>query len=83
MVSEEHISGEDSAPFCLGSRAGEVKQLSVSSGVYRDIQTPSVGEPNSCDSAREKNMPKSVGARTHPCFIPLRISNGSDVAMFS
>ena len=28
----------------------------------------------------EKNMLNSVGARTHPCFTPLRISNGSDIA---
>ena len=32
------------------------------------------------DSIREKNMPKSVAVRTHPCFTLLQISKGSDVA---
>ena len=41
---------------------------------------PSVGILKAYDSIMEKNMLNSVGARTHPWFTPLRISNGSDVA---
>ena len=35
--------------------------------------------PKAYNNIRE-NMPKSVGARTHPWFTPPRISKGSDVA---
>ena len=42
--------------------------------------TTSVDGPKVYNSIRETNMPKSVVARTHPCFTLLRISKGSDVA---
>ena len=43
-------------------------------------KTPSADVLKAYDSIMEKNMLNSVGARTHPCFTPLWISNGSDVA---
>ena len=43
-------------------------------------KTPSVDVLKAYYSIVEKNMLNSVGARTHPCFTPLWISNCSDVA---
>ena len=43
-------------------------------------KTPSVDVLEAYDSIMEKNMLSSVDARTYPCFTPLWISNGLDVA---
>ena len=43
-------------------------------------KTPSVAALKAYDSIMEKNMLNSVATKTHPCFTPLWISNGSDVA---
>ena len=39
---------------------------------------PSVAVQKACLSITAKTISKSVGARTHPCFTPLRMSNSSD-----
>ena len=43
------------------------------------MYTPSVAVPKARLRRREKNLPKSVGARTHPCFTPLLMLKGSDM----
>ncbi len=42
------------------------------------MKTPSSDWLKAWRSSREKKMPKSVGARTQPCFTPLRIGKGSE-----
>ena len=42
------------------------------------IPIPSVESLNAIFSMTEKNMEKSVGARTHPCLVPLVTPNGCD-----
>ena len=37
---------------------------------------PSDAVPKVCLKCRAKKIPKSVGARTHPCLTPLRMSKG-------
>ncbi|XP_078407414.1 glutamate receptor ionotropic, NMDA 1-like [Cetorhinus maximus] len=51
-------------------------------------QTPSVDDLktyDNCDKRRQeahdKSIPRSVSGRTQPCFTPLQISKGSDVAL--
>ena len=40
---------------------------------------PSVADPKACFSTLAKKIPHKVGARTQPCFTPLRMSKGNDV----
>ena len=39
-------------------------------------QIPSDAVPKACLKSRAEKIPKSVGARTHPCLTPLRMSKG-------
>ena len=41
---------------------------------------PSVNFPKACFRSVEKKIPNSVGARTQPCFTPLRMLKGSEMA---
>ena len=45
------------------------------------IPTPSVAFLNATCNIREKNMEKSVGARTHPCFVPLVTPKGCALSL--
>ena len=42
-------------------------------------QIPSAAGPNACFSITAKKIPNKVGARTHPCFAPLRMLKAADV----
>ena len=61
--------------FVLALRRARLNSLS-SEQVRKYI--PSVVVNNTCFSNMPKKVPKSIGARTHPCLTPLRISNGSE-----
>ena len=46
-----------------------------------DMSTPSVASLKAMCSIREKNMENKVGARTHPCFVPLVTPKGVDFSL--
>ena len=62
-----------SRTFVLALRRPRLKNLS-SDLVRRQI--PSYAVPKACLKSRAKKIPKSVGARTHPCLTPLWMSKG-------
>ena len=45
------------------------------------IPTPSVASLNATCNITEKKMEKSVGARTHPCLVPLVTLKGWDLSL--
>ena len=47
--------------------------------VLREI--PSAAGPNACFNITAKKIPNRVGARTQPCFTPLRLLNAADVEL--
>ena len=63
----------DSQTFVLALRQQKLKSL-LSDPVRRQI--PSDVVPKGCFMSKAKKIPKSVGARTHPCLMPLRMSKG-------
>ena len=59
--------------FVLAVKRPRLKNL-PSDLVRRHILSDTV--PKACLKSRTKKIPKSVGARTHPCLTPLWMSNG-------
>ena len=76
VVSKQHLADQNFSHLGLCEEAGEVEQAAIAPGVYVGTLFISL---KAYPSSSENRMPKSVGARTQPCFTPpLLIWKGSE-----
>ena len=75
IVSEEQFMNEYSVHLCLRSETSEIEKTAIAPLVWRKMAS---SDSWKASHGTKEKIPKSVGARTQPCFTPLLIGNGSE-----